>query len=163
MAPAAVELLNVSLILLLVTALCIHLLAINSTNVFAEMLTPAPPASPQISHLAQQVVTLMEQDRTYAIEGLTIKSLADRLQTQEYQLRRVINGELGYRNFNEFINLYRIKEVAQRLEQAEYRDIPLLTLALEAGFRSLAPFNKSFKAHFGTTPSEYRNNLDSSN
>jgi len=53
--------------------------------------------------------------------------------------------------------------VAYRLEQAEYRNTPLLTLALDAGFRSLAPFNRSFKDHFGTTPSEYRLTLEDSN
>ena len=39
----------------------------------------------------------------------------------------------------------------------------LLTLALDAGFRSLAPFNRSFKDHFGITPSEYRHKLEDSN
>jgi AraC-like DNA-binding protein len=138
---AAAELVNVGVLLIAVTALCIHFLGINKTNVFA----------------------IMEQDRAYAIDPLTIKTLADRLRTQAYQLRQVINGELGYRNFNAFVNLYRIKEVARRLEQAEYRDTPLLTLALDAGFRSLAPFNRSFKDHFGITPSEYRHNLEDSN
>jgi AraC-like DNA-binding protein len=160
---SAAELVNVSVLLLAATALCIHFLGINKTNVFARMVKPAPQPLQPKSPLAEQVVALMEQDRAYAIDPLTIKTLADRLRTQPYQLRQVINGELGYRNFNAFINLYRIKEVAHRLEQAEYRNTPLLTLALDAGFRSLAPFNRSFKDHYGTTPSEYRHTLEDSN
>jgi AraC-like DNA-binding protein len=157
---SVIELVNVSVLLLAVTALCLHFLDVSSANVFARMAKPAPQALQVISALAAQVVALMEQDRAFASDPLTIKTLADRLRTQPYQLRQVINGELGYRNFNAFINLYRIKEVAQRLQQAQYRHTPLLTLALDAGFRSLAPFNRSFKEHYGTTPSEYRHTLE---
>ena len=160
---AVAELVNVSVLLLAVTALCMHLLDINTTNVFARMAKSAPQVVLQASPLATQVVALMEHDRAFAIDPLTIKTLADRLRTQPYQLRQVINGELGYRNFNAFINLYRVKEVAHRLELPEYRNTPLLTLALDAGFRSLAPFNRSFKDHYGTTPSEYRLTLEDSN
>jgi AraC-like DNA-binding protein len=157
---ANAELANVSVLLVAVTALCIHFLAVNSTNVFARMAKAAPPASVQTSPLAEQVVALMEHERAFALDPLSIQTLADRLRTQPHRLRRVINDELGYRNFNAFINLYRIKEVAHRLGQAEYSHTPLLTLALDAGFRSLAPFNRSFKAHYGVTPSDYRHNLE---
>jgi AraC-like DNA-binding protein len=162
---AAVELVHVGVLLCAVTALCIHFLGINQANVFARIAKSAPQEPQPISSLspmAAQVVALMEHDRAYASDPLTIASLAVRLRTQPYQLRQVVNGELGYRNFNAFINLYRIKEVARRLEQAEYRSTPLLTLALDAGFRSLAPFNRSFKDHFGITPSEYRQKLQGS-
>jgi AraC-like DNA-binding protein len=160
---AAAELVNVGVLLIAVTALCIHFLGINTTNVFTRMAKPAPQELQPKSPLAKQLLAIMEQDRAYASDPLTIKTLADRLRTQPYQLRQVINGELGYRNFNAFVNLYRIKEVAHRLEQAEYQNTPLLTLALDAGFRSLAPFNRSFKDHFGVTPSEYRHKLEDSN
>jgi AraC-like DNA-binding protein len=159
---ATAELVNVSVLLVVVTALCFYLLDINKTNIFAGMAISIPQPKLPISPLAEKVMGLMEQDRAFAVDPLTIKTLADRLRTQQHLLRRVINDELGYRNFNAFINLYRIKEVAHRLEQAEYRNTPLLTLALDAGFRSLAPFNRSFKDHYGVTPSEYRHNLESS-
>lgn len=162
---AAVELVHVGVLLLAVTALSIHFLGINKHNVFARMAKPAaqePQPASTLSPLAEQLVAMMVQQRAYASDPLTIGSLADQLRTQPYQLRRVINGELGYRNFNAFINLYRIKEVAHRLEQADYRDTPLLILALDAGFRSLAPFNRTFKDHFGITPSEYRQKLQDS-
>ena len=34
--------------------------------------------------------------------------------------RRLINGQLGYRNFNEFLNSYRINEARDRLSDAEF-------------------------------------------
>jgi len=34
--------------------------------------------------------------------------------------------------------------------------VPILTIALDAGFGSLAPFNRAFRSHTGCTPTEYR-------
>jgi AraC-like DNA-binding protein len=85
---------------------------------------------------------LMTTERAYRQEGLTIGLLAARLGMPEYRLRTVINGGLGHRNFNAFLNRYRL--------------VPVLTIALDAGFQSLAPFNRAFKADTGLTPSEFR-------
>jgi AraC-like DNA-binding protein len=35
-------------------------------------------------------------------------------------------------------------------------EVPILTIALDAGFGSIGPFNRAFKAQTGLTPSEYR-------
>jgi AraC-like DNA-binding protein len=160
-ARAGLELANVSLILCLVTLFCGHFFAVSPRNIFAEIdRSPAkaedPSLSPSQSTLAQDILRVLQQDRFYAREGVTIRGLAAAVKSQEYQVRKAINGELGYRNFNAFINQYRIEEIAGRLQQPEYATTPVLTLALDAGFRSLAPFNKAFKDHFSVTPSEYR-------
>jgi AraC-like DNA-binding protein len=34
--------------------------------------------------------------------------------------------------------------------------VPVVTIALDAGFQSLGPFNRAFKAHTGMTPTDYR-------
>ena len=151
-----VELVNVTLILCLSTLFCLHFLSINTGNIFSAIEKNLTVKEDLHSALAQQIILTMQNDRFYAQENVTIKRLASALESQEYQIRRVINGELGYRNFNEFINLYRVKEVANCLQLPEYDSSPLLTLALESGFRSLAPFNRAFKSCYSVTPSEYR-------
>lgn len=98
----------------------------------------------------------MTLDRVYRQEGLTIGSLAQALGLPEYRLRRLINQALGYRNFNSFLNSYRIAEVKAALADPAQAQVPVLTLALDAGFSSLGPFNRAFKAETGMTPSEYR-------
>jgi AraC-like DNA-binding protein len=35
-------------------------------------------------------------------------------------------------------------------------EVPILTIALDAGFNSLGPFNRAFKAETGMTPREFR-------
>jgi AraC-like DNA-binding protein len=98
----------------------------------------------------------MREARLYRQEGLTIAALARHLGTQEHRLRRAINRGLGYRNFNEYLHRYRLDEVAERLKRAEDAHLPILTLALEAGYASIGPFNRAFKARYGVTPSAWR-------
>ena len=98
----------------------------------------------------------MEGDRRYREMDLTIRSLGEALSIPEHRLRQHINQQLGYRNFNDFLNAYRIKEVKARLANAEQRHIPILTIAMDAGYRSLTTFNRAFKTSVGTTPRKYR-------
>ncbi|UGY16553.1 AraC family transcriptional regulator [Bradyrhizobium septentrionale] len=99
---------------------------------------------------------LMTTERTYRQEGLTIGLLAARLGMPEYRLRTLINDGLGHRNFNAFLNRYRLDEAKAALADASQAEVPVLTIALDAGFQSLAPFNRAFKADTGLTPSEFR-------
>lgn len=108
--------------------------------------------------LAGQLLALMESERPYRDEQLTIAGLAQRLGVQEYRLRRLVNRQLGYRNFAQFLNTYRLDEVRQALSDPAQREVPILTIALDAGFGSLGPFNRAFREAEGVTPSEYRNN-----
>jgi AraC-like DNA-binding protein len=99
---------------------------------------------------------LMTTERTYRQEGLTIGLLAARLGMQEYRLRTLINDGLGHRNFNAFLNRYRLDEAKAALADRSQAEVPVLTIALDAGFQSLAPFNRAFKADTGLTPTEFR-------
>jgi AraC-like DNA-binding protein len=89
--------------------------------------------------------------------GLTIASLASRLGTQEYLLRRLLNGRLGFRNFNDFLHRLRIAEACRRLRGPDASALPILTLSIELGYSSLATFNRAFKSIVGVSPTEYRN------
>lgn len=105
----------------------------------------------------QKIQDAMTVEHLYRHEGMTIAALARHLSIREYKLRQLINGEMGYRNFNDFLNHYRIKEVAARLEDPEHQDATVLHLALDSGFRSLSSFNRAFRCNQGMTPTEYRN------
>ena len=127
--------------------------------------TPADAPSPSEEPAAAEPVDqglvaalerLMGTERAYRQDGLTIGVLAQRLGLPEYRLRRLINQALGYRNFNSFVNHYRIADVKSALADPQQAEVPVLTLALDAGFSSLGPFNRAFKGETGLTPSEYR-------
>jgi AraC-like DNA-binding protein len=99
---------------------------------------------------------LMEHDKAFREEGLSIGGLAAKLGVPEHSLRRLINRRLGYRNFNAFLNSYRLDEVMAALADPAQEAVPILTIAMDAGFQSLGPFNRAFKAQTGMTPSEFR-------
>jgi AraC-like DNA-binding protein len=102
------------------------------------------------------VTRRLESKALYREWGLTIGKLAVEMDMPEHRLRRLINSGLGYRNFNDFLNQYRIEEAAKRLADPKQARIPVLTIALEAGFRSLSTFNKAFKDIHQETPSSFR-------
>ncbi len=112
------------------------------------------PSNPEDDAVAGRLKTAMEKERLYQQEAMTIGRLAGHLNMQEYKLRRLINHRLGYRNFNDFLNSYRIDAAAAIL--ATEKDAPILRIAMDLGFGSLAPFNRAFKAGKGMTPTEFR-------
>lgn len=106
-----------------------------------------------------KLVSLMENQRAFTEHGLTIGTLAQKVAIPEHQLRVLINRSMGYQNFSAFLNHYRIDHVKRALTDPKNSRIPVLTLAMDAGFSSLAPFNRAFKSSVGVTPTEFRQNL----
>lgn len=121
-----------------------------------------PPAAaevrddPEDQRWEQALQRLMLEDRAYRDEDLSVSRLADRLGLPEYRLRRLINQRLKHRNFNAYINTFRIDDAQRALADPAQREQPVLHIALEAGFQSIGPFNRAFKAHTGLTPTEFR-------
>ena len=106
--------------------------------------------------LLRRLERLMTVERAYRREGLTIGPLAAELGVPEYRLRQLINEGLGHRNFNAFLNRYRLDEAKAALSDPEQKEVPVLTIALDAGFQSIGPFNRAFKADTDVTPTEFR-------
>ena len=120
--------------------------------------TPSAPdaADPADDRLAAALQRAMEVEHAYREEALNVAGLAARLGVPEYRLRRVINGRLGHRNFNAFVNGYRLAEATAALADPARRARPVLSIALDSGFQSIGPFNRAFKAATGLTPTEFR-------
>lgn len=104
-----------------------------------------------------ELQALLDQQEIYRDPGLNLAALARALAVPEYRARQLVNGELGYRNFNVFMNDYRIAAAAHALADPAQAHLPILTIAMDAGYASLAPFNRAFRERHGMTPSEYRN------
>ncbi|MDH7943400.1 helix-turn-helix transcriptional regulator [Pseudohongiella sp. SYSU M77423] len=111
--------------------------------------------------LLERLKSAMEKDQLYTKLGLTIKDLAMALGIQEYLLRRFINKKMHYRNFNQFLNEYRINKATARLMDPSEFDTQISNIAFEVGYASLSSFNKAFKEKHGVTPSAFRNQLGS--
>ncbi|QQO15442.1 helix-turn-helix transcriptional regulator [Bradyrhizobium diazoefficiens] len=127
--------------------------------------TPSPlpsdsrPAAPATGPEAAQLAALqhvLDHDKVFREPDLSIASLSQKLDIPEYRLRHLINRQLGHRNFNAFVNGYRLAEAEAALSDPAQAGVPILTIALDAGFGSIGPFNRAFKVRTGLTPSEYR-------
>ncbi|MDA9528864.1 helix-turn-helix domain-containing protein [Bradyrhizobium sp. CCBAU 25338] len=127
-----------------------------STSAPAILAQPATVDESADQKLIDALMRLMADERVYRQENITIGALAGRLKIPEYRLRRLINQRLGYRNFNVFLNNHRIEEAKAALADPTQAEVPVITIAMDAGFQSLGPFNRAFKAVTGVTPTEYR-------
>ena len=102
------------------------------------------------------MTALLEVDRIYLEPNIKVADAALRLRTPDYRVSQSVVSDLGFANFNQLINSYRIQEARAQLVRPDLADQPILSIAMECGFGSIGPFNRAFKAHTGMTPSAYR-------
>lgn len=74
------------------------------------------------------------------------------LKVSEQIVSRVLNQQIG-KNFNEFINDFRLEEAKTRLMNESG---PINMVAYGVGFNSIASFNRVFKQSLGVSPTQYR-------
>ncbi|MEO0689298.1 MAG: helix-turn-helix domain-containing protein [Pseudomonadota bacterium] len=156
------QLLNAVLILILILFAGLALLRTDPELLLesqaqspAQTEEPKLDLSPSEAVLHEKLIAAMDEG-AYRTTGLTIAALADQLGTPEHRLRALINQKLGYRNFSAFLNRHRIAEAREKLTEKESVDLPVLTIAMDLGYNSLATFNRAFRSETGTTPSDYR-------
>lgn len=121
------------------------------------MVAVAPVLSSRDKALQHKLTTIMEVEKAYLETDLSIGSLAGRVGVPEHQLRAFINQTMGHRNFRAFLNGYRMEAAKEALLDPDKASLPILTIAMDSGFASLASFNRAFKTATGKTPSQYRN------
>ena len=98
----------------------------------------------------------MDEEEVWRREDLTIGVLADHVGLPQHRLRRLINGELGHRNFAAFVNARRIAAAKDALRDPAQARTSVSTIAYDLGFGSLGPFNRAFKDATGVTPPAWR-------
>lgn len=161
-APAALETLAAAGVLAVSLLLAVHVLDVDPDKLFLPVAQRRDDRerqssqTPAAGNFLQKLEMAMVDKRFYCKAGLTIGGLAAELKIPEHRLRAAINEGLGYRNFNAFVNTYRIEAVKKALGDPEQARTPVLTLALESGFNSIAPFNRAFREATGMTPTAFR-------
>lgn len=95
----------------------------------------------------------MEDDKMYLDSDITLSDLANRLKTNPSLLSGIINKGFG-KNFNDFINEFRVKEFQKIINLPENKHITLLGIAYDCGFNSKATFNRAYKKITGKAPKE---------
>lgn len=113
---------------------------------------------PRLQDWKEKLLAYMTDKKPYLEAELTLSDLAKQLKTNTSILSKVINDGTG-RNFNDFINSYRVQEVIIKLKAGEQQTQTLLGIAYDCGFNSKATFNRAFKKVTGKTPKEFTDAL----
>lgn len=124
-----------------------------------EAAPPAPAVAPahateEERQLADAVLRALTVDALHCQPELKVADLAHHIGSAEHRVSRVITRVLGERNFQQLVNRHRIAHACDLLVRHPAR--PILEVSLDAGFASLGPFNRAFKAATGMTPSAWR-------
>ncbi len=104
-----------------------------------------------------EIEKLMEKDKVFMKNSLTLESLADAAGTNRTYLSRTINKFSGG-NFNAYIDRYRVREAVRIIEESSDR-MPFKELADKVGYNSLQVFYKAFQRETGLSPGGYRNEV----
>jgi AraC-like DNA-binding protein len=109
------------------------------------------------NHIAyDRLMKLIENEKVYLEDNLSINSLAERIGIPSHQLRNLINQKMGYRNFSQFLAHYRIADIKADLVDPDKAHLPILTIALSSGFSSLTTFNRTFRSEIGMPAGKFR-------
>lgn len=123
--------------------------------------TPNPISVPQTETSAEvsekdiaRVKAHMETDKPFLNPDLNLADLASELSLTRAELSQIINT--GFRkNFNDFVNEYRVNAFKEKLNLGAHKQLSLLGIAYDCGFNSKATFNRVFKKLTQASPSEF--------
>lgn len=105
----------------------------------------------------EKVKVFMDEEKPYTNSKLNLVELAHHLKLPPYVLSKIINAGFG-KNFFDFVNGYRVEEFKRRVEDPQFRNYTLLSIAFDVGFNSKTAFNRSFKKITNQTPSSFFKN-----
>jgi AraC-like DNA-binding protein len=106
------------------------------------------------SGLWLQLQDLMENEKLFLQNDLSLAELARKLNTNTTYLSKVIN-DITHQNFSNYLNQYRIEEACRLLSEPQSRYFTIEGIAQSVGFKSKSAFNAAFRKIKSTTPSEY--------
>ncbi|MCB0461157.1 MAG: helix-turn-helix domain-containing protein [Flavobacteriaceae bacterium] len=104
-----------------------------------------------------QLQDLMETEKLYLDETLTLSKLAKELNVTTHQLSEYVNG-IKNTSFNDFVNAFRIEHAQSLLLDDAGNIYTLEGIASKSGFKSLTTFHRNFKKHTGLTPNQWLKN-----
>ncbi len=109
----------------------------------------------ELEKLKAKLQNLMETEKPYLNPQLTLSDLSKNLGVNSAVLSFIINSGFA-KNFNDFVNEFRIAEVKDKLQKGATENLTLLAVAFDCGFNSKATFNRAFKKFTGVSPKEFQ-------
>jgi AraC-like DNA-binding protein len=105
-----------------------------------------------------KIDSLIKNEKLFHESNLSINDLSKASGIIEKVVSKCINLHSG-KNFNQYINTYRVEEAKNLLGKEEYQNMSMEGIGESAGFNSRATFYATFKKATGVSPNEFRKKL----
>ncbi|MDP2722935.1 MAG: tetratricopeptide repeat protein [Bacteroidales bacterium] len=105
---------------------------------------------------SDKLLAYLSETKPFLSPKLSLRSLAREIEIHPNHLSWLLNKSLG-KNFNEFINHYRIENFKTIAKDPGNAHLTIEGLAYESGFNSKTVFNNYFKKETGLTPRQFIN------
>jgi len=106
-----------------------------------------------VDSILEKLTGLMENEKAFCDEDISLGKLADELDITPYQLSQILNERLN-KNFNTYVNEYRIREAESYLIEDKKRSV--LSISFAVGFNTVTSFYNAFYKFHNMTPAQFR-------
>ena len=107
------------------------------------------------SKIISQLYKLMEEEEVYKDPLLSRLDLANKLETSEGALSKIINQEIN-KSVIQFVNEYRIEMAKKLLQDPVFNKYSVEAIGMESGFKSKSAFYNVFKTNLEMSPGAFR-------
>jgi len=108
----------------------------------------------KVQQIDEVVTRFLEEKKPFLQQRYSLKDLAEDTHIALHQLSAYINKHCG-KNFNDFINEYRVQYCKEKILNDECRNKKLEAVAEESGFNNRNTFAIAFKKVTGINPSQF--------
>lgn len=127
------------------------------TNLFVKEIQSQSFSEETTEEFYSILLNYIETKKPYLDNNLRLVQLADEVGFSSHTLSKIINDK-AEKNFNQFINDFRLRE-AERLI-INHESLSIKTIYYEVGFNNKVTFYKAFKNKHNCTPLEFKENLE---
>lgn len=129
---------------------------IYETEIIEEITAKKPPLldAAKTKEYSNKLLAHISKSKSYLNPDLSLRSLAKEIKLHPNHLSWLLNNSIG-KNFNEFINHYRVENFKNVAKDPAKANITVIGLAYDSGFNSKTVFNTYFKKETGLTPKQF--------
>lgn len=154
-------LVNISVVMATIATIYVYLVTQRHNDYYRLLRSETRKANYEKSRLSGlnvkeiliRLQELMGEEKFFTDEELSLRDLARELAISPHQLSEILNEKLK-KNFNTFVNEYRVEEAKSMLIDEPDRSI--LSVGIAAGFNSNTTFCTVFLKLTGLSPGNYR-------
>ena len=114
--------------------------------------------SKEMEQIFGKIKGRIEEDQLFLQRDLKLSSVASKVEEPAHKISQTLSAHVG-KNFNEFINGYRINYAEGILRDPSFDHYKIEAVALDAGFSNKVTFHKTFVKYHQETPASFRNRI----